>query len=81
MECDGNNSQLIDVEVGHGIALCIPIFKLVTSKRLIYRLVTGTTESMSISIARATKGDLTRAGEKFCEILRKTSSVRVKPIN
>jgi DNA-binding transcriptional LysR family regulator len=29
--------------------------------------------------ARATKGDLTTAGEKFCEILRKTSAARVMP--
>jgi len=45
----------------------------VTGKRLLYRPVTGTTESVSIGIARATKGDVTPAGEKFCEILQKTS--------
>jgi len=78
-ECDTTSSQLIDVEAAHGIALCIPIFKLVTSKRLVYRLVTGTTELVSIGIARATKGDLTPAGDKFCEILRKTSAARVMP--
>ncbi len=77
LECDSGSSQLIEVEAGHGIALCIPIFKLVTGKRLVYRLVTGTTELASIGIARATKGDLTPAGEKFCEILRKTSAARV----
>jgi DNA-binding transcriptional LysR family regulator len=62
LECDSGSSQLIEVEAGHGIALCIPIFKLVTGKRLVYRLVTGTTELASIGIARATKGDLTPAG-------------------
>jgi hypothetical protein len=51
----------------------MPILKLVTGKRLVYRLVTGTTELTSIGIARAIKGDVTPAGEKFCEILRKTS--------
>jgi len=79
VECDSGSSQLIEVEAGHGIALCIPIFKLVTGKRLVYRLVSGTTELASIVIARATKGDVTPAGEKFCEILRKTSAARAMP--
>jgi DNA-binding transcriptional LysR family regulator len=76
VECDTTSSQLIEVEAGHGIALCIPNFKLVTGKRLVYRPVTGTTESVSIGIARATKGDVTPTGEKFCEILRNTSAAR-----
>jgi LysR family transcriptional regulator, benzoate and cis,cis-muconate-responsive activator of ben and cat genes len=78
-ECDSGNSLLIEVEAGRGIALCIPILKLVTGKRLIYRPVTGTTELVSIAIARATKGDVTPAGEKFYEILRKTSAARAMP--
>jgi DNA-binding transcriptional LysR family regulator len=61
------------IEAGRGIALTIPVLKLVTGKRLIYRPLTGITESMSVGIARARKGDLTPAGEKFCEILRKIS--------
>ena len=73
VECDSCSSLIIQVESGRGIALCIPIFKLVTGKRLLYRPITGTTESVSIGIARATKGDVTPAGEKFCEILRKSS--------
>jgi DNA-binding transcriptional LysR family regulator len=73
VECDSTSSLLIEVEAGHGIALCIPIFELVTGKRLVYRLVTGTAELVSIGIGRATKGDVTPAGERFCEILRKIS--------
>jgi hypothetical protein len=79
VECDSGSSQLIAVEAGQGIALCMPIFKLVTGKRLLYRPVTGTTELASIGIARATKGNVTPAGEKFCEILRKTSAARAMP--
>ena len=79
VECDATSSLIIEVEAGRGIALCIPIFELVTGKRLVYRLVTGTTELLSIGIARATKGDLTPAGAKFCEILRKTSAARALP--
>jgi DNA-binding transcriptional LysR family regulator len=71
VECDGGNSLLIEVESGRGIALCIPVFKLVTGKRLLYRPVTGKTVPVPIGIARATKNDVTSAGEKLCEILRK----------
>jgi hypothetical protein len=44
-----------------------------SDKSLLYRPVTGATELASIGIARATKGEMTPAGEKFCECLRKTS--------
>src|SRR5467141_535903 len=73
VECDSASSLITEVEVGRGIALATPIFELVTGKRLLYRPLTGTTEVLSVGIARATKGDVTPAGEKFCEILRKTS--------
>ena len=73
VECDSANSLITEVEVGRGIALATSVFKLVTGKRLLYRPLTGTREVLSVGIARATKGDVTPAGEKFCEILRKTS--------
>ena len=73
VECDSASSLIAEVEAGRGIALTSPIFKLVAGKRLLYRPITGTTESVSVGIARATKGDVTPAGEKFCEILRKIS--------
>jgi len=70
VECDSGSSLLIEVEARRGIALSIPLIKLVTGKPLLYRRVTGTTELVSIGIARAAKGDVTPAGEKFCQILR-----------
>jgi DNA-binding transcriptional LysR family regulator len=70
VECDSTTSLITEVEAGRGIALAIPIFKLVAGKRLLYRPLTGTTEAASVGIARATKGDVISAGEKFCEILR-----------
>src|SRR5258708_5582751 len=73
VECDSASSLITEVEAGRGIALASPNFKLVAGKRLLYRPLTGTTEVGSVGIARATKGDLTPAGVKFCEILRKTS--------
>src|SRR5713226_3602573 len=73
VECDSASSLITEVEAGRGIALANPSFKLVAGKRLLYRPLTGTTEVGSVGIARATKGDVTPAGEKFCEILRKIS--------
>jgi DNA-binding transcriptional LysR family regulator len=73
-ECDSASSLITEVEAGRGIALATPIFKLVTGKRLLYRPLTGTTEVLSVGIARATKGDVTPAGEKFCETLRQISN-------
>jgi len=73
VECDSASSLITEVEAGRGVALSSTIFKLVAGKRLLYRPLTGTTEVASVGIARATKGDVTPAGEKFCEILRKTS--------
>ena len=67
MECDRATSLITEVEAGRGIALATPILKLVTGKRLLYRPLTGTTEVLAVGIARATKGDVTPAGEKFCE--------------
>jgi DNA-binding transcriptional LysR family regulator len=76
VECDSASSLIMEVESG-GIALVTTVFKRVAGKRLLYRPLTGTTDAPPpIGIARATKGDVAPAGEKFCEILRQTSAVR-----
>ena len=62
------------MEAGRGIALVTTILKLMSGKRLLYRPLTDTTETQSVGIARATKGDVTPAGEKFCGLLRQMSS-------
>src|SRR5437867_8972849 len=74
VECDSASSLITEVEAGHGVALSSTVFKLVAGKRLLYRPLTGTTEVASVGIARASKGDVTPAGEKFCEILRMISN-------
>src|SRR5213594_1436916 len=74
VECDSASSLITEVEAERGISLASPSFKLVAGKRLLYRALTGTTEVASVGIARATKGDVTPAGEKFCEILRRVSN-------
>ena len=73
VECDSASSLITEVEAGRGVALSSTIFKLVAGKRLLYRPLTGTTEVASVGIARALKGDVTPAGERFCEILRTIS--------
>jgi DNA-binding transcriptional LysR family regulator len=73
VECDTASSLIIEVEAGRGILLATTIFKLIAGNRLLYRPLTGTTETLSVGIARAKKGDVTPAGERFCEILRQIS--------
>lgn len=76
VECDSVSSLITEVEAGRGVSLATPIFKLVIGKRLLYRPLTGTTATASVGIARATRGDVTPAGEKFCEILRQKSILK-----
>ena len=79
--CEGERSQrsdsasslITEVEAGRGVALALPMLKLVAGKRLLYRPLTGTSEVAAVGVARATKGNVTPAGEKFCEVLRQTS--------
>ena len=73
MECDSEGSLFMEVEAGRGIALVTTIAKLAAGKRLVYRPLTGTTETQFVGVARLSGGDVTPAGEKFCEILRKLS--------
>lgn len=79
VECDSASSLITEVEVGRGIALVSTIFKLVAGKRLLYRPLSDITETQSVGIARATKGDVTPAGETFCEFLRKSSAAHPSP--
>jgi DNA-binding transcriptional LysR family regulator len=73
VECDSASSLITAVETGRGIAVAISVFKIVTGKRLVYRPIAGLNEVIPVGIARAANGDVTPAGEKFCEILRKVS--------
>lgn len=71
------------IETGRGVALAIPAFKHVSGKRLLYRPLAGTTEVFSVGIARAKNGDVTPAGERFCEMLRNVvkGTTAVTPFN
>jgi DNA-binding transcriptional LysR family regulator len=73
VECDSASSLITAVETGRGVALSILAFKIVTGKRLVFRPIIGVSDEIPVCIARATNGDVTPAGEKFCEFLRKIS--------
>jgi len=64
---------ITEVEAGRDVALALPMLKFVARKRLLYRPLIGTSEVAAVGVARATKGNVTPAGEKFCEVLRQTS--------
>lgn len=72
VECDSGSSLIMEVEAGRGIAVVTTIMKLLGGS-LLYRPLTGTTQALSVGIVRAAKGDVTPAGERFCEILRQIS--------
>jgi DNA-binding transcriptional LysR family regulator len=73
VECDSASSLITAVETGRGIALAISVFKIVSGKRLVFRPIAGANHEIPVSIARAKNGDVTPAGEQFCEFLRKIS--------
>jgi DNA-binding transcriptional LysR family regulator len=72
VECDSASSLIAEVEAGHGVVVGTKLLRLAAGKRLLFRPL-DTTEAQSVGIARATKADVTPAGETFCEILRKIS--------
>lgn len=76
VECDSGSSVVAAIEAGRGIAITLPVLKLVTGKRLIYRPLAGVTQRIPVGIVWAKTGDLTPAGEKFCDILRKFAKRR-----
>jgi hypothetical protein len=49
-------------------------FQRVAGKRLIYRSIANCAAVHSVGIARAVKGDLTPASDKFCRCLRKVAA-------
>jgi len=76
LEADSSSSLVAAIESQRGVGLAIPVLKLVTGKRLVYRPLAGVDETISVGIAQAKNGDPTPAGERFCEILRKLARNR-----
>jgi DNA-binding transcriptional LysR family regulator len=80
VECDGSTSMLTELEAGDNIAIVSDVFRRIAGKRLVYRPLSNSTESQAVGIARATQGDVTPAGEKFCEMLRAVSANLSSPV-
>ena len=73
VECDSGSSLITAVETKRGITRTIPVFKIVSGKRLAFRPIAGGHYQIPIGIGRATNGDVTPAGEKLCEIMRQVA--------
>jgi DNA-binding transcriptional LysR family regulator len=73
VECDSSSSLITEVEVGRGIAIVSDVFRELSGDRLIYLPFSDSKETHSMGIGRALKGDITPAGEKFCEALRRVA--------
>ena len=73
-EVDGASSLITEVEAGRGAAVVSKPFQRVAGNRLIYRPILNCAAVHSVGIARAMKGDLTPAGDKFCQCLRKVAA-------
>jgi DNA-binding transcriptional LysR family regulator len=73
VEVDGASSLITEVESGRGVAVVSKPFQRVAGKRLIYRQIMNCTAVHKVGIARAVKSDLTPAGDKFCQSLRKVA--------
>jgi hypothetical protein len=70
VDCDSANSMLTTQEAGNHFAIVNELFRRAAGKRLVYRPLANSSESQVVGIARASNGDVTPAGEKFCRVLR-----------
>lgn len=73
-ECDGASSLITEVEGGRGIAVVNEAVRQVARDRLVYVPFSDSKVTHPIGICRATNGELTPAGERFCAALRQVST-------
>lgn len=74
VECDGASSLFTEVEAGRGVAVLPQVFARIVGRRLVMRPLTPNPEPLLVGIARATRTDVTPAGERFCQLLRDAAS-------
>ena len=70
VECDSASSLITAIESGRGVAMVPQVFARAVGLRLKLRPLKGTDVLFDVGIATAINGDLTPAGEKFCQFLR-----------
>jgi DNA-binding transcriptional LysR family regulator len=72
-ECDSFSSLVTEVEGGRGIAILVQMAERIVGTRLALRPLQGSKKKALVGLCRSTKGDVTPAGEKFCEFVRKAA--------
>jgi len=70
VECDGSNSLFTEIAAGRGVAILSQVFAKIVGPRLRLRPLVPAPLAQAVGIVRATQGDVTPAGEKFCVQLR-----------
>jgi hypothetical protein len=71
-ECDNASSLITELEGGHGVAILSKVMKSSIGMRLVMRPLHGTQVDIDVRNCRAVKGDVTPAGEKFCDFVRES---------
>lgn len=72
-EYDSASSLLTAVESGRGLALLSQVMERIVGSRMKMRPLSGGTVGVEVGLCRAVKGDVTPAGEKFCDYVRKAA--------
>ncbi len=73
VECDSMSSLITEVAGGRGVALLSRLAERVIGSRLTVRPLQDSTVFQEVGLCRAVKGDVTPAGEKFCDYLRQAA--------
>jgi len=72
-ECDSMSSLVTEVAGGRGIALVSRLVERVIGPRLTFRSIQDTAVFQEVGLCRALKGDVTPAGENFCDYVRQAA--------
>lgn len=73
VECDGSSTLFAQVAAGRGVAILSQVFGKIVGTRLRMRPLIPAPAPQEVGIVRALKGDVTPAGERFCDHLREAS--------
>lgn len=71
-ECDSASSLITELEGGQGVAILSKVMKSTIGTRLVMRPLHDSQVEIDVGLCRAVKGDVTPAGEKFCEFVRQS---------
>jgi LysR family transcriptional regulator, benzoate and cis,cis-muconate-responsive activator of ben and cat genes len=70
VECDSMSSLITELAGGRGVAILAQFAAKVVGARLAIRPLQGCDIVQEVGLCRALKGDVTSAGEKFCDSIR-----------